>query len=192
MDLICAYVVMFPACSCRCCCSGPFVSLSSAAILTASGSSVLLSCSYLDSWNSQVAKLSSNFCSSHCGFSSHVRYPMLLVPGGMEYLECISRHVSKPLPCVFCLQIADAGALHVLTKMLCKLLLSCVHCSAKVLHSPVALGLVVQYAVILCFHSSKVLHSPVNRGGDIFWILSSCCSCRCCCCCAAMLLTMCA
>ena len=36
--LIRAYVVMFPVCSCRCCCSGPFVPLSSAAIFTASGS----------------------------------------------------------------------------------------------------------------------------------------------------------
>ena len=39
----------YPACNCRCCCSGPFVSLSSVAIVTASGSGVWLSCSYLAS-----------------------------------------------------------------------------------------------------------------------------------------------
>ena len=42
---------------------------------------------------------------------------MLLVPSGMEYLACISRHVSKPLFCMVCLQIVDAGSLHVQTKM---------------------------------------------------------------------------
>ena len=62
-------------------------------------------------------KLSLNFCSSSCGFSSRARYPMLLVPRGMEHLACISRHVSKPLPCMLCLQIVDAGPSHVLTKM---------------------------------------------------------------------------
>ena len=41
---------------------------------------------------------------------------MLLVPSGMAYRACISRHVSKPLPCAFCLQIVDAGPAHALTK----------------------------------------------------------------------------
>ena len=45
-DLICPYVVIDPACSCRCCCSGPFVSLSMA-ILTLSGSVASLPLSYL-------------------------------------------------------------------------------------------------------------------------------------------------
>ena len=106
--------LIFPACSCTCCCSGPFVSLSSTAILTASGSSVLLSCSYLESWSSHVAKLPSNFCSSSC---SRARHPTLLVPRGTQYLAWISRHVSKPSPCMFCLHSVDAGPSHVLTKM---------------------------------------------------------------------------
>ena len=45
-----------------------------------------------------------------------MRYPILLVPSGMEYLACTSRHVSKLSPCVFCLQIVGAGSSHVPTK----------------------------------------------------------------------------
>ena len=129
-DLISTYVVAFPACSCRCCCSGPFASLSSIAILTACGSSVSLSCSCLVSWNSHVVKLSSNFCSSSCGLRNLVRYPTLLAPKWYGVSQCSSCHVSKPLPRMFCLQIVDAGPSRALTKMSFKLLLSCIHCSA--------------------------------------------------------------
>ena len=40
--LICAYVGDAPALRCRCCCSGPFVSFINTAILTGSGSRVVV------------------------------------------------------------------------------------------------------------------------------------------------------
>ena len=90
-------VVMFAACSCKCCCSAPFVSLSSVAILTASGSRAVVSCSCLTSWGSHVVKLSSKFCSSRCGSNSLVRCPMLLAPSGMEGLRCCFKCVLRVL-----------------------------------------------------------------------------------------------
>ena len=128
-------------------------------------------------------------------FCSRVRYPMLLAPSSTEHLACISRHVSKPLPCMFCVQVVDAGPAHVLTKRYCRLLISCIHCSATGCEG----AAVSSWSFVTCpvdcpdcrssllyagSSSSKVLYYPVNRGGDILylWIPSSCCSCGCCCC----------
>ena len=100
-----AYRCMAPARSCRYCCSGPLVSLSSIAILMLSGIGTWLSLSYLAISNSHVVKDSSNLFSLNCGFKSFVRYPTLRVPSGIEKRLCSCLHVSRPTACsVCCLQ----------------------------------------------------------------------------------------
>ena len=85
-----AYRCMAPARSCRYCCSGPLVSLSSIAILMLSGIGAWLSLSYLAISNSHIVKDSSNLFSLNCGFKSFVRYPTLRVRSGMEKRLCSS------------------------------------------------------------------------------------------------------
>ena len=68
-----AYVGDAPALRWRCCWSGPFVSFMRTAILTWSGSCVVLSRSYRASSNSHVANDSSKLLVSKVGFRSRVR-----------------------------------------------------------------------------------------------------------------------
>ena len=71
--LMSLYVGVAAALSCRCCCSGPLVSLSKIAILTWSGSCVLLSRAYLLTSNSQLENDSSKLSGLSVGFSNFVR-----------------------------------------------------------------------------------------------------------------------
>ena len=69
------------------------------AILTWSGSWVLLSLSCLLSSNSHLENDSSKLLLSNAGFKSFVRYPMLLVPTGSANLMLSCRSTSSPISC---------------------------------------------------------------------------------------------
>ena len=66
--------------------SGPFVSFRRTAIFTDSGSACPLSRSNLLSSNSHCENVSSKLFTSNVGLSSFVRYPIGLVPTGIENL----------------------------------------------------------------------------------------------------------
>ena len=126
-----AYVGFCPERSCRCCCSGPVVSLGRTAIFTASGSCCPLSLSNLCNSNSHVAKDCSNLLLSNLGLSSLVRCPMDLVPSGSGIAKrmhsCL--YISKPIVCC-CLHTVAAAPVVVLMRMYLRLVLR------RTCHSP--------------------------------------------------------
>ena len=73
ISLIIGYVGACPAFKCRCCCKGPVVSFMRTAILTWSGSCVLLSRSYRSTSNSHVENDSSKLLWLKVGLSNFVR-----------------------------------------------------------------------------------------------------------------------
>ena len=104
---------------CRCCCSGPLVSLSNTAIFTESGSVCPLSRSNRCSSNSHVEDDSSKLFLSNVGFNNLVKCPMDLVPNGMEKRMHSCRCISKPIVW-YCLHTVAAAPVVVLMRMYLK------------------------------------------------------------------------